>query len=126
MAASTAVSGARPKHRTARLGDNGFPHALALDWANGQAIALSGASAQSAVFDAANDRVVMVSVYSANAVAGEALIAVGLNPTATNGAGSMAVSAPVAIYVPAGMLIAGLQGPSGSTLLMIPALLAGD
>lgn len=128
MAASTAISGMRPGHRTARISGDGFPGALALDWANGQAIALSVFSQTSAVFDAAADRVVLVSVGGASTVVG-CWISVGSAPTASAGAGSMWVaqaSDAMAIYVPAGMVIAGLQGTTGGTLSMVPALLAGD
>ncbi len=127
MALSTVVSGPRPQHRTARLGDNPHP-ALALDWANGLAIALGAGSAQSAAFDTVNDRVVLVSVGGASTVVG-CWISVGANPTASAGAGSMWISQaaePTPVYVPAGMLIAGVQGATGGTLSMIPALLTGN
>lgn len=126
MAVSTAVSNPRPHHRSARLGDNAH-HALALDWANGQSIALSGSSQQSDVFDDVNDCIVMLSVGAASAVLGEAFISVGANPTASaTVAGSLAISAPIEIYVPAGMVIAAIQGSSGTTLFMIPALFTGN
>lgn len=126
MAASTAVSSQRPPHTSARLGDNA--HQMpALDWANGQAIALGAVSVQSVAFDANNDRLVYVSVGGASTVVG-AWISVGVNPTATAGAGSLWIpqgNGPVPIYVPAGMLIAGIQGAAAGTLSMIPALIAG-
>lgn len=101
---------------------------MALDWANGQAIALGAGSQQSAAFDTVNDRIVAVSVGGASTVVG-CWIAVGTNPTASAGAGSMWVAqagGPVSVYVPAGMLIAGIQGATAGTLSMIPALLAGS
>lgn len=130
MAVSTAISGARSQHRTARVNlDGAFQGALAVDWANGQAIALSGSSqATTNVFDAANDLIVMCSVGGASTVVG-CWINVAVTPTATAGAGSMWIAenaAPVPVYVPAGMKIAGLQGATGGTLSMIPALLAGN
>jgi hypothetical protein len=127
MALSTVISNARPAHRTARVAQDGaFQGALALDWANGQSIALSASSQQSTAFDATNDRIVMVSVGGASTVQG-AWITVAAVPVAAAGAGSMWVSSagpPVPVYVPAGMLIAGLQGATGGTLSLIPALLA--
>jgi hypothetical protein len=129
MALSTVMSGPRPMHRSAKLGPDGHPAGLALDWANGQAIALTGASQQSLAFDTVNDRLVMASVGGASTVGG-CWIAVGVNPTASGTlAGSQWVSQsapPVPIYVPAGMLIAGVQGQTGGTLSMIPALLSGS
>jgi hypothetical protein len=125
MATPTAVAAARPAHRTARLADNAFTGALALDWANAQALALGSASVQSATFDPVNDRIVMVSVGGASTVLG-AWIAVGANPTAAAAAGSMWIAqgaAPVPVYVPAGMLVAGLQGATAGTLALVPALL---
>jgi hypothetical protein len=125
MALSTAVSAVRPPHRTARLGDNAYGGALALDWANGQALTLGASSVQSTAFDTANDRIVMVSVGGGSGVVG-AWIAVGANPTATAGAGNMWIpqqNGPVPVYVPAGMLIAGLQGATAGTLSLIPALI---
>ena len=100
---------------------------MALDWANGQAIALGAGSAQSAAFDATNDRVVICSVGGASTVVG-AWIAVGTNPIASAGAGSMWIpqQTPVPVYVTAGLLIAGIQGAAGGTLSMVPALLASD
>lgn len=126
MATSTVISGARPTHRVARVSSEGFQGCLALDWANGQAVTLSGTHAESAAFDALNDRVVMVSVGGASTVGG-AWITVGTAPVATAGAGSMWVpqsNEAVPVYVPAGMLISGLQGQTAGTLSMIPALLA--
>lgn len=129
MALSTVISSARPRHRAARLSMESFQGTLALDWANGQAIAtLTGSSQNSAAFDTANDRVVFCSVGGAATVTG-AWISVGTSPTATAGAGSMWVpqqNEPVPVYVPAGMLIAAIQGVGGGTLSMIPALLASD
>ena len=127
MVASTVVSGARPNHRTARVSSDSLQAAVALDWANGQAIALGAGSQQSAAFDANNDRVVDVSVGGASTVVG-CWINVGTNPTASAGAGSKWIAqagGPVSVYVPAGMLIAGIQGATGGTLSMIPALLSG-
>lgn len=128
MADSTVISAARPQHRTARISGAGFQGALALDWANGQAFALGAGSAKSTVFDANNDRVVSVSVGGASTVVG-AWITVGANPVAAAAAGSMWIGqsgGEVNIYVPAGMLIAAVQGATGGTLSMIPALLAGS
>lgn len=128
MALSTVVSNGRPQHRGAKLGPDAHQGALALDWANGLAMALTAVSAQSAAFDTANDRVVMVSVGGASTVVG-CWINVGVAPTASAGAGSQWISqsaAPVPVYVPAGMLIAGVQGATGGTLSMIPALLTGS
>lgn len=126
MATSTVISGARTSHRAARTDLDAFQGTLALDWANGQAVSLSGTSAQSNVFDSKNDRIVFASVGGASTVVG-CWISVGTNPTASAGAGSMWVSQdgpPVPIYVPAGMLVAGLQGASAGTLSLIPALIA--
>lgn len=133
MAASTVISNARPSHRTARVSQDGaFQGGLALDWANGQLITLTGTSQQSTAFDTANDRIVMVSVGGASTVVG-GWISVGTNPSAGSGvtpsAGAQWVSQnapPVPVYVPAGMLIAGLQGANAGSLSMIPALLAGN
>lgn len=128
MAVSTVISGGRPSHRTAKVSADGFQGTVAKDFANGQAIALSASSQQSTAFDATNDRIVMVSVGGASTVLG-AWISVGTNPTASAGAGSEWISQsapPVPVYVPAGMVIAGLQGATGGTLAMIPALLAGS
>lgn len=106
-----------------------FQGCVALDWANGQAIAtLTGSSQNSVAFDAINDRVVLVSVGGGSAVGG-AWISVGTSPIASAGAGSMWIpqqNEPVPIYVPAGMLIAAIQGQTGGTLSMIPALLSSD
>ncbi len=127
MAASTVISGARTGHRAARISMDGFQGALALDWANGEAIALSGVSQQSAVFDANNDLIVALSVGGASTVGG-CWVSVGTNPTATAGAGSMWIGqsgGQAYVYVPKGMLIAAIQGATGGTLSMIPALLAG-
>jgi hypothetical protein len=127
MATPTAISNRTPLHRTAVVGPNGFAGGLALDWANGQALALTGVSAASAAFDATNDRIVMVSVGGASSVGG-CWISVGPAPVAAAGAGSQWIAqsaGPVPVYVPAGMLIAGVQGATGGTLSMIPALIAG-
>jgi hypothetical protein len=129
MAASTVIAPGRTQHRAARLAHDAFQGALALDWANGQAIApISGTSQQSSVFDASNDRIVYVSVGGAATVLG-AWIAVGSDPTAAVAAGSMWIAqqaAPVPVYVPKGMKIAGLQGGAAGTLSMVPALVAGN
>src|SRR5712664_3195709 len=122
---STAVSNLAARHRAASLanGDQ-YQGALALDWANGQAISLSGSSQQSAAFDTTFDRVVLCSVGGASTVVG-CWIAVGTNPVASAGAGSMWIAQsalPTPVYVPAGMLIAGLQGATAGTLSVIPAL----
>jgi len=89
---------------------------------------LSGSSGQSTAFDATNDRIVACSVGGASTVGG-CWVTVGTNPTAAASAGSMWIgqsSGPVPVYVPAGMLIAGVQGQTAGTLSMIPALLASD
>jgi hypothetical protein len=128
MALSTVVSSGRPQHRGAKLGPDAHQGALALDWLNGQAMALTGVTASSSAFDAANDRVVLVSVGGASTVVG-CWINVGTSPSASAGAGSQWISQnapPVPVYVPAGMLIAGVQGATGGTLSMIPALLTGS
>jgi hypothetical protein len=129
MAVSTVIAGSRPQHLIARAGDSPSPgRGLALDWANGQAIALSGASAQSTAFDTVYARTVMVSVGGASTVGG-CWISVGTNPTASGTvAGSQWISQsaePVPVYVGPGMLIAGVQGGTAGTLSMIPALLSG-
>jgi len=127
MAASTVISGPRPSARTARVGfGDAFQGTLALDWNNGLAVTLGVSSVQSAVVDANNDRIVMASVGGASTVIG-GWIAVGTNPTASAGAGSMWISQtspPVPVYVPAGMRVAGLQGAAAGTLSLIPALIA--
>jgi hypothetical protein len=127
MALSTVVSGIRPRHRTARVAAESYQGMLALDWANGQAISLAAGNAQSSVFDTSNDRIVMCSVGGASTVGG-CWITVAVNPTATAGAGSMWIpqSEPVPIYVPAGMKVGAIQGQTGGTLALIPALLASD
>ena len=127
MAVSTAISSFRPRHRAARLSVESFQGCLALDWANGAAITLTGSSQQSAAFDASNDRIVWCSVGGASTVGG-CWIAVGTSPTASAGAGSMWLpqGEPLPVYVPAGMLIAGIQGQTGGVLSMIPALIASD
>lgn len=129
MAAATVIAAGRSQHRAARLATDAFQGALALDWANGQAIVtLSGSSQQSSVFDTINDRIVYVSVGGASSVVG-CWIAVGTNPIAAASAGSMWVAqaaGPVPIYVPVGMKIAGLQGATAGTLSMVPALIAGN
>ena len=58
-----------------------FQGCVALDFANGQAIALSGSNQQSAAFDASNDRVVMCSVGGASTVVGVALRCGFANPS---------------------------------------------
>jgi hypothetical protein len=117
VAASTAVSNARPRHRAPWVGDNAYQGALALDWANGQVIAPAGSSVQSSAFDTVNDRVVFVSTTAT------IWLTVAVNPTAaTAGAGNMVILStmpPTPIYVPAGMLIAAIGTASVS---LIPAL----
>src|SRR6266702_3788070 len=131
MAVSTAIPGPRAKHRAALVGDNAFQGAVALDWANGQVIALTGSSQQSTVFDSVLDRIVMVAVGGASTVGG-GFITVGPAATATasaTAAGSEWIAQaanPQPIYVPAGMVIAGIQGQTGGTLSMIPALASGS
>jgi hypothetical protein len=117
MAVSTAVSNLAARHRAAWLA-NGEPYqgALALDWANGQSISPSGASVASTLFDAATDRVVLVSPTAA------VFITVAAAPVATNGgAGTLAIPAGygVPVYVPAGMAIAAF---GTATVSLIPAL----
>jgi hypothetical protein len=128
MATPTPINGGRTQHRAARLATDAFQGALALDWANGQAISLSGSSQQSDVFDTVNDRIVYVSVGGAATVLGT-WIAVGPSPTAAASAGALWIaqgSGPVPIYVPAGMVIAALQGGSAGVLSMVAALVAGN
>ena len=128
MALSTVVSNARPQHRAARISEDGFPGALALDWANGQVIALGAGNVQSSAFDATNDRIVFCSVGGASTVVG-CWVTVGTAPVASVGAGSMWVGqsgGPLPVYVPAGMLIGAVQGATAGTLSMIPALLTGS
>lgn len=124
MATPTVISGPRPQHKTARGGDNAIDGAMALDWANGQAVSVGGGSLQSAAFDTKFDRLVMVSTD------GNCWIAVGANPTASAGAGSMYVSAsaqPFPVYVPAGDLVAVIQdGAATGKCSLIPALLSGS
>ena len=116
MAASTAVSNLRTRHRAAWVGDNAFQGALALDWANGQVISPAGSSVQSSAFDTANDRIVYVSTTAT------IWVTVAPNPTAvTAGAGNMVILStmpPTPIYVPAGMLVAAIGTASVS---LIPA-----
>jgi len=127
MALSTPISGSRPRLRSARVPHEAFQGCVALDWANGQALVLTGTSGQSTAFDAVNDRIVLCSVGGASTVGG-CWVAVGTNPIASAGAGSMWISQQkgVAVYVPAGMLIAGVQGQTGGTLSLIPALISSD
>jgi hypothetical protein len=117
MAASTTVGGIRPFHRAARLGDNAFSDALALDWANGQVLSPSGSSVQSTAFYANTDCVVYISTTAT------IWITVGSNPTASTGAaGNMVILStmpPTAIYVAAGLLVAAIGTASVS---LIPAL----
>lgn len=129
MAAATVISGRSTPHHSAQLSRDSFPGALALDWANGQAIApISGTSQQSAVFSTVWDRVVYCSVGGASTVVG-CWITVGTDPTAAVAAGSLwipATAPPVPIYVPAGMKIAAIQGATAGTLTMVPALIKGN
>jgi hypothetical protein len=129
MATPTVIAGGRTNHRAARVTADAYQGALALDWANAQAIAtLSGSSQASAVFDATNDRIVYVSVGGAASVVG-CWISVGAAPTASAAAGSMWIAqgaAPVPIFVPYNNKIAGLQGATAGTLSMIPALIASN
>lgn len=128
MATPTVVSNARTTHRAAKVSADAHQGTLALDWANGQSILLTGSSQQSTVFDAANDRVVFCSVGGASTVGG-CWISVGTNPSASPAAGSQWISQtaePVPVYVPAGMVIAGRQGQTAGFLSMIPALIAGN
>lgn len=125
MATSTAVSANRPQIRTARGGDNPTPFGPALDWANGQNVAVGGASVVSAAFDANNDRIVMVGVTSTT------WLTVGTVAAATaakGGAGSIpiGVGAPVPIYVPAGLAIAVIQDSAAGNAAMVPALMTGN
>jgi hypothetical protein len=120
MATPTATAAVRPAHRTARVAENAFSAALALDFANGQVITTgAGSSAASTVFDATNDRVVMVSTDVL------AWITVGVSPVAvTAGAGNLVIPAAVVaqpIYVPAGMAIAAIGATAHVSC--IPALL---
>lgn len=120
---STQISG-RPQHRAPRLGDNPMPDCLALDWVNGQAFDTTASSQASTVFDASNDRCVLVSC------SGGAFITVGPVGTTVPGSGAgtlnIPISAVVPIYVPAGYIIAAIQGASGALLTMVPALLTGS
>lgn len=123
MAASTAIALGRTQHRTAKAGPDSLPLAVALDWANGQSIATSAVSAVGAVFDASNDRIVMVSC-NANVWITVGTVAAA---AATKGAGSLFIplnSPPVPIYVPAGLTIAALQDSAAGVLALIPALVA--
>lgn len=123
MATPTTCSAARPQIRTARGGDNPTPFGPALDWANGQVVAVGAASVASAAFDTTNDRIVMVGVTSTT------WITVGTAPVATKGAGSIPINAgalPTPVYVPTGMAIAVLQDSAGGNAGMVPALLTGN
>jgi hypothetical protein len=128
MATPTVISGTRPRVRTAHASLETYAGSVALDWANAQAISLSGSSVQSSAFDASNDRIVLCSVGGASTVGG-CWIAVGTSPVAAAAAGSMWLSQnsnPQPVYVPAGDLIAALQGQTGGTLSMVPALISSD
>ena len=120
MAAPIVVAGARPQHRSARLGDNAYHGTVCLDFPNGVVITTgAGTSAASLVFDTANDRIVMVSTDVL------AWITVGVSPVAvTAGAGNMVIqpSMPAQpLYVPAGMAIAAIGATAHVSC--IPALL---
>lgn len=119
MATSTAISNDRPRVRVpVTVEKPGIP-VPALDWANGQAVAVATPSAQSSVFDAINDRIVEVSSNT------DCWYSVGTNPTATKGAGSQfcAKGALRYVYVPFNNKMAFLQDAASGEAAAIPALI---
>lgn len=134
MAASTAISGQAPGHRTARIGGVNATAPFALDWNNAQTIVTTSTSAvvQSAVFDAENDRIVVVSGFEGTTTSG-ALLTVNLSANlpataSVTTVGFLAFAAsqvPFAVYVPAGMVIGAVSPANANTYVqMIPALIA--
>lgn len=123
--ASTPI-GANPAVARIALGSSGGstlplnPIAVpALDYANGQAVAVGASSAASTVFDANFDRVVSLSSSTA------CWYQIGATPTAIAGAGSEYLPAgipPHLVYVGAGNKIAVIQASAGGTISMVPAL----
>jgi len=123
VAAATAIGGGRPQHRTPRGGDNPIGLAVALDWANGQVVAVGAGSAPGATFDASNDRLVSLSVST------NTWYTVG--PTATATATKQAATSEFIasgaqrwVYVPAGMTIAVIQDTAGGFASMVAGLTA--
>jgi hypothetical protein len=119
MAASLVVAPARTPHHSARLGDNAFQGALAIDFPNGLlATSTNPTPASIGPFDTVNDRIVMVSADAAGwlSVGGTAGVAT---------AGSMAIPVGVAqpIYVPAGLSISFIATSGTAHLSAIPCLL---
>ena len=119
MATPTITSADRPRVRCAITISNDPVPVPALDWANGQLVAASGTSAQSAVVDASNDRLVEMSTSSA------IYYTLGTNPTAAKSAGStyLAAGAMRYVYVPLNNKIAVLQDSAGGNVTIIPALI---
>lgn len=129
MALSTVVSGARPQHRAAMLGNGSpYPGALALDWANAVFSTVSASSKVSGVFDSNNDRIVYVAVGGSTAVNACIAIQVEVSPVALQGASFfLPTGAVVPFYIPAGMQIAFIQQVGIShNIFMVPALLTGN
>jgi hypothetical protein len=92
----------------------------ALDFANGQAVAAGAASAASAAFDAANDR--LVELCSST----DAYYTVAASPTAVAAtAGNQLLPAGTVRYVYVGMgnKIAVIQSTASGTVQMVPAIL---
>lgn len=120
MATPTSISAARPTVRCP-VGQNGVPvPCIALDFANGQEVAVGAASAASAVFDASNDRVVEMCADT------DTWYTVGASPTASIGAGSQFLPAGTVryVYVGAGNAIAVIQASAAGHCGMIPSLVA--
>lgn len=99
----------------AKSGDGPFPlPVVEFDWANGQKVAISTVSAQSAALTADL-------VFVRMTVAG--FIAVGANPTAADAAGSWPVSADEVISFPIdrGHKVAGIAATGTGTMYVMPA-----
>ncbi len=121
MATPTSISGTRPQVRTAVTVSGYSVPVVALDWANGQAIAIAGTSAASAVFDANNDRVIEACSST------DCWITVGTAPTAvaaTAGNSFLAAGSLRYIYLPAGFKFAAIQSSASGSIALIPALIA--
>jgi len=120
MATPTTISGTRPQVRTAVTVSLQDVPVIALDWANGQVVAIAGTSAASAIFDATNDRIVEACSST------DCWITIAASPTAAVAAGStfLAAGSLRYIYVPANGKVAAIQSTAAGSIALIPALIA--
>lgn len=119
MATALTVAAQRPQVRTAVAFGNQSVPTPALDWNNGLSVTIAGSSAQSAVVDAANDRLVELCCTT------NSWYAVGANPTAApHVAGSHFIPTGQLryVYVPANAVIALIQDTAGGFASILPAL----